>query len=241
MDGAVNILGYGVLVTPSPPATRQGLLQIYRRLLRRHGHARWWPGETPFEVCIGAILTQNTAWVNVKRALASLRVRGLLSYEGLRPLAPARLAPLIRSSGTYRVKARRVAAFLRFLDAYDGRVEELSRESPAELRRKLLSVSGIGPETADCIALYVGGKPLFVVDAYTRRLFGRLGMLTGRESYEAVQRVFMERLPADAALFGDYHAQIVRLAKDVCRPRPQCGGCALHDLCPKLGVVEAKA
>ena len=208
------------------------LKRIYDRLLDRHGHSAWWPGESAFEVCLGAILTQNTAWTNVEKALAALKAEGLLSYEAMRLLPLSRLTELIRPSGTYKVKAARVAAFLDFLGReYGGRVEAMAGEEPCELRHKLLSVFGIGPETADAIALYAAGQPLFVVDAYTRRVFGRLGLLRGDEPYADVQRFFLDRLPSDAALFQDYHAQIVRLAKDVCRPVPRCDVCALDGIC----------
>ncbi len=219
----------------------RGLLgRVYRRLLGRHGHAGWWPGETPFEVCLGAILTQNTSWSNVERALAELRRRGWLSYEALAEATAGELAPAIRSSGVFNVKARRLRAFLDFLGReYGGRVEAMAGEDPWLLRGKLLAVPGIGPETADAIALYAAGQPLFVVDAYTRRVFARLGVLAGDESYDEVQRVFHARLPADPALFNDYHAQVVRLAKDVCRKRPRCPSCPLEDLCPKRGVHAA--
>jgi len=206
---------------------------VYRRLRARFGHAAWWPGESPFEVCVGALLVQNTAWRNVERTLDSLRRRGLLSFEALHGLTPSRLAPLLRPSGTFRVKARRLHAFLELLGSeYGGRVEAMSAESPSNLRRKLLSVSGIGPETADSIALYAAGHAVFVVGAYTRRVFSRLGLLAGNESYAEVQEFFLERLPRDAALFNDYHAQLVRLGKDHCRPRPRCTGCPLDDICP---------
>jgi endonuclease-3 related protein len=216
---------------------RRLLLRVYRRLRNRQGHAGWWPGETPFEVCVGAILVQNTAWANVLRTLDRLRAEALLSFDGLFGLSAPRLAPLLRSSGTYRVKARRLRAFLDFLGAqYGGRVEGMRAEDPLELRRKLLAVPGIGPETADSIALYAAGKPLFVVGAYTRRVFSRLGLLPGRHSYDDVQRYLTDRLPRDVALYGDYHAQLVRLGKDHCRTRPRCAGCPLDDLCPKRGV-----
>ncbi len=209
------------------------LLEVYRRLLAHQGHAGWWPGESAFEVCVGAILTQNTSWSNVSRALDVLRARNLLTFEGLKDLTAAELAPLIRSSGTFNVKARRLAAFVRFLgDAFGGDTAAMGRERPDELRRRLLAVDGIGPETADAIALYAAGLPVFVVDAYTRRVFGRLGLLDGSEDYDAVQRFFMRHLPRDAALYNDYHAQIVRLAKDACRVRPVCETCPLADLCP---------
>jgi endonuclease-3 related protein len=219
------------------PPTRAGLRRVYDRLLKRFGHAGWWPGETPFEVCIGAILTQNTSWTNVEKALGELRRRGLLSTSRLRALPVSRLARLIRSSGYYNVKARRVRAFLDFLQReYAGRVERMAEDEPGELRGKLLGVEGIGPETADSIVLYAAGHPIFVVDAYTRRVFARLGHVKGDEPYDTVQRFFMERLPPNAPLFNDFHAQIVRLGKDVCRPRPRCDGCPLEALCPKRGV-----
>jgi endonuclease-3 related protein len=216
---------------------REDPVRIYRLLLGRFGHAGWWPGDTPFEVCLGAILTQNTAWTNAEKALARLRSAGLLSFDGLRGLALPRLQALLRPSGTYRVKARRVRAFLSFVgSAYGGRVEAMASAEPGALRRQLLGVEGIGPETADSIALYAAGHPVFVVDTYTRRVFGRLGMLRGGESYDEVQRFFHRRLPADAALFNDYHAQVVRLAKEHCRARPLCVACPLEAVCPRRGL-----
>jgi endonuclease III related protein len=228
------------MVRAGSDRARPLLLGVYRRLRYRHGHAGWWPGETPFEVCVGAILVQNTSWANVERTLAALRARALLSFEGLDGFSAPRLAPLLRSSGTFRVKARRLRAFLDFLGVrYGGRVEGMRAEDPLELRHGLLLVSGIGPETADSIALYAAGKPVFVVGAYTRRVFTRLGLLRGRRSYDDVQRYLMDRLPRDAGLYGDYHAQLVRLGKDHCRTRPRCAGCPLDDLCPKRGVPPA--
>ncbi len=221
----------------APGATRPHLLRLYARLRTRFGHAGWWPGESAFEVCVGAILVQNTAWANVERTLESLRRRGRLSFRALDGLPASRLAPLLRSSGTFRVKARRLRAFLDFLGSeYGGRVEGMKAEHPQALRRKLLAVLGIGPETADSIALYAALHPLFVVDAYTRRIFARLGLLRGDESYAEAQGFFMDRLPRDSALYNDYHAQLVRLAKDHCRPRPRCPSCPLENLCPKRGL-----
>jgi len=214
----------------------RSVLPIYRLLRRRYGHAGWWPGRSAFEVCLGAILTQNTAWTNVEKALGVLRERRRLSYRGLAGLTARQIAPLVRSSGTHRVKARRLRAFLDFLGReYRGSVARMRSEDRWALRRKLLSVHGIGPETADVVALYAAGKPLFVVDAYTRRIFHRLGLLHGRETYDEVQRLFMEALPEDAALFNDYHAQIVRLAKEACRTRPRCAVCPLAARCPREG------
>lgn len=206
--------------------------------MRRHfGPAGWWPGETPFEICVGAILTQNTSWTNVEKALGELRRRDLLSFARLRRLPLSRLAPLIRSSGYFNVKARRLRAFLEFLEEqFDGSVEAMAGESASALRPRLLAVDGIGPETADSIVLYAAGLPVFVVDAYTRRVFVRLGLLRGEETYDEVQHLFTAHLPADPDLFNDYHAQIVRLGKEVCRPRPRCGSCPLERLCAKRGV-----
>ena len=155
------------------------LREVYRRLRARRGPAGWWPAQTPFEVCLGAILVQNTAWPNVEKALAVLRAHGLVSYESLQDMPPSALAPLIRPSGCFNVKARRVRAFLDFLGReYEGRVERMAAADPWTLRAQLLAVPGIGPETADSIALYAAGRPLFVVDAYTRRVFARLGPTT---------------------------------------------------------------
>jgi endonuclease III related protein len=213
---------------------------VYERLRGAFGHAGWWPGDSPFEVCVGAILVQNTAWTNVERTLEGLRERGLLSFRALSRLPVSRLAPLLRSSGTFRVKARRLRAFLDFLSSeYGGRVEVMRSEDLPTLRRKLLAVPGIGPETADSIALYAAGHPSFVVDAYTRRAFTRLGLLRGGESYAEVQRLFEEGLPRDAALYNDYHAQVVRLGKDFCRARPRCPDCPLANICPTAVIPSA--
>jgi endonuclease III related protein len=215
---------------------RQSLVGIYRCLRHARGHGGWWPAAHAFEVCVGAILVQNTAWTNVEKALAALRHDELLSFEALQALPQERLASLIRPAGCYNVKARRLRAFLDFLGAeYGGRVEAMAGEDAAAVRLKLLSVPGIGRETADSIALYAAGLPLFVVDAYTRRVFSRLGLLEGDEDYDAIQRFFMDRLPREAALFNDYHAQIVHLAKDFCRPRPLCAECPLAAACPTAG------
>lgn len=213
------------------------LISVYRCLRRAYGHAGWWPARTAFEVCVGAILTQNTAWSNVEKALRVLRRHGLLSSAKLRQVPVSRLGELIRSSGVFRVKARRLHAFLEFLHAeYGGRVVRMRAEEAGALRLKLLAVHGIGPETADSIALYAADQPLFVVDAYTRRIFTRLGVLRGKESYDEVQRLFMDELPRDVGLYNDYHAQIVRLAKDACRVRPRCEACPLTRACAKRGV-----
>jgi endonuclease III related protein len=227
------------MVAVSPLTQRRRLTAVYQRLLRHQGHAGWWPGETAFEVCLGAILVQNTSWTNVEKALAVLRERALLAFEPLRGLPVETLAPLIRSSGYFNVKARRVAAFLAFLEReYAGRVEGMAREDALVLREKLLAVPGIGRETADSIVLYAAGLPLFVVDAYTRRIFSRLGLIRGDEDYDEIRALFERHLPPDAPLYNDYHAQIVLLGKNLCRPVPRCHACPLYDLCARRGVAR---
>ncbi len=239
------------MVRREPDRTAHLLRRVYRRLRARYGHAGWWPGESSFEICVGAILVQNTSWANVERTLDGLRRHRRLSFRALDRLSAARLAPLLRSSGTFRVKSRRLRAFLDFLSSeYGGRTEAMRGEEPVQLRQKLLEVTGIGPETADSIALYAAGHPLFVVDAYARRVFSRLGLLAvvdreGRarptlEAYDEVQRFLMDRLPRDAALYNDYHAQLVRLGKEHCRSRPRCALCPLDDLCPKHGLLSSR-
>ena len=228
------------IVLKRPSRSRPSLRLVYRLLLQRFGHAGWWPAATPFEVCVGAILVQNTSWRNVEKALDLLRSRRLLSFEGLDALSAEAIAPLVRSSGVFRVKARRMRAFLDFLrERFSGRAEAMGAVPAPALREALLSVHGIGRETADSIALYAAGAPLFVVDAYTRRVLARLGLLRGDEPYDEVQALFHRRLAADAALFNDFHAQLVRLAKEVCRPRPLCDGCALARVCARRGVPGA--
>lgn len=213
---------------------RKVLMEIYRRLFQAFGPRRWWPGETPFEVMVGAILTQNTSWRNVEKAIAALKAKGILTPEGIRRLELSELEGLIRSSGFYRVKARRLKTFVDFLfHAFGGDLEKMRSADLWELRRKLLAVNGIGPETCDSILLYGLGKPIFVVDAYTKRILSRHGFIEEKASYEAVQRLFMDHLPPEERLFNEYHALLVRLAKSYCTKKPKCA------LCP-LGTPEVK-
>ncbi len=224
-------------------ARRDGnaLADVYERLRRRRGPSGWWPAEDAFEVCVGAILVQNTAWANAEKALAALRGAGCLSFRRLAGLDRDALAALIRPAGCHNVKARRVSAFLDFLGCeYGGRAEAMASQEPQALRAQLLGVTGIGRETADSIVLYAAALPLFVVDAYTRRIFGRLGLIAGDEAYDTLQDRFMSELPMDAALFNDYHAQIVRHAKETCRPKPLCAECVLAAICPGVGVPAAR-
>lgn len=210
------------------------LQDVYSRLYARFGPQHWWPGDTPFEVIVGAILTQNTSWKNVEKAITNLKRAHLLNAAALRPVRLARLARLIRPSGYYNLKAKKLAAFVRFLyEAHHGRLSHLFAQETGALRVELLAVYGIGPETADSIILYAGNKPIFVVDAYTRRIMARLGLSSEDASYDDLQRLFMDHLPRDTALYNEYHALLVALGKDVCRKRaPRCGICPLHDICP---------
>ena len=201
----------------------------YRILDDHFGNLHWWPGDSPLEVIVGAILTQNTAWKNVETAIAALRRHALLSVTALMDIPERELAGMIRPSGYYNVKSRRLKAFLVFLrDEFRGSLDVMFSEDVPMLRQKLLGIKGIGAETADSILLYAGGKPVFVVDAYTRRILSRHGIVATRSSYGEIQRLFMDRLPADAALFNQYHALIVYTGKNYCRKQPRCQECPLY-------------
>ncbi len=212
------------------------LLAIYMRLLTRFGAQHWWPhqGGGVFEIIVGAILTQNTAWTNVEKALDNLRAAHLLTPENLHQVSTARLAQLIRPSGYFNLKAKKLQAFTQFLFAqHQGDVAHLCATAPAILRDELLAVYGIGPETADSILLYAAQQPSFVVDAYTRRILARLGLARADATYAELQTMLMTHLPHDVALFNEYHALIVALGKDTCRKtRPRCAACVLQDICP---------
>jgi endonuclease-3 related protein len=214
---------------PRPDPLRARLLRIYERLARRYGPQGWWPARSRAEVVIGAILTQNAAWRNVERAIERLRAAGALDLAVLRALPPARLAALVRPSGTFRVKAARLRAFAGHVARrHGGRLERLLRLPLPALRAELRQVPGIGAETADAIALYAAGRPVFVVDAYTRRILARHRLVAPDAEYTAVQTLFMAHLPHDPALFNEYHALLVRVAKEHCRARPLCQGCPLR-------------
>lgn len=211
---------------------KEALLEIYGRLETRYGPQHWWPAESPFEVMVGAILTQQAAWSNVERAIASLKNAGALSPETLRGLPEPELAHLIRPAVYHNAKAKKLKALVRWLgDLYQDDLSRLFGLESGELRRQLLSVYGIGDETADSIILYAAGKPVFVIDAYTRRITGRLGLTPLETGYYACQSLFMANLPAETPLFNEYHALLVQMGKTVCRPRPLCGDCCLVDLC----------
>jgi len=210
------------------------LQTLYARLFDHFGHQHWWPADSPYEVVVGAILTQNTAWGNVEKAIAGLAEEGALSARVLADMPLPRLEALIRPAGFFRQKGARLQRLSRLLVArYHGDVSALCAGELDEARHRLLELQGIGPETADSILLYAAGRPSFVVDAYTRRLGSRLGLLRGDEPYEAIRRRFMEELPAQAPLYNEYHALIVAHCKAFCRKRrPLCCDCPLAEVCP---------
>lgn len=211
---------------------KEALEEIFRRLSACYGPQRWWPAETPFEVIVGAVLTQSTAWANVEKAIRNLKEAGVLSPAALRAQGADRLAELIRPCGYYRVKARRLMALLTWLgDKYDDDLGFLFALPAAELRKELLKVYGVGEETADAVILYAAGKPVFVVDAYTQRITGRLGLTPNDGSYADVQSLFTSLLPTDVRLFNEYHALLVNHGKTACRKQPRCAGCCLGDIC----------
>ncbi len=210
------------------------LITIFERLKRHFGQSRWWPAETPFEVVVGAILTQNTAWTNVEMAIANLKTADVLCPRKLRDLPRLRLEELIKPSGFFRQKATYLHHFCDLLvEQFDSDVNRLCHGPLDDVRRRLLAIKGVGAETADSILLYAAQRPSFVVDAYTRRIFTRLGLLQGKESYETIRRMFMAAVPQSVALYNAYHALIVQLAKTFCRKKqPQCSGCPLLGGCP---------
>ncbi len=191
---------------------KRHLRRIYRRLFARFGAQQWWPAETDFEIVVGAILTQNTAWTNVEKAIANLRCARLLTPAAMHRVSTARLARLIRPSGYFNLKAKKLHAFTRFLFVrHHGKLSHLFKQDVDALRAELLSVYGIGPETADSIILYAARQPIFVVDAYTRHVFARLGLASENATYAELQDVFMAHLPHDERMFNEYHALIVAL------------------------------
>jgi len=212
--------------------TREQLLEIYRILLDSFGPQHWWPGETPFEIAVGAILTQNTSWTNVEKAIANLKNAGCLDAARLHALEMADLEKLIRPAGYFRVKAKRLRNFIDWLcDNYGGDLQNLEGIGTARLREELLGISGIGPETADSILLYALDRPIFVVDAYTARVMVRHGLISSEGlDYHQLQDLFMSNLEPDVAFLNEYHALLVRLGKDYCKPTPRCSVCPLERL-----------
>ena len=216
------------------------LQQAYDRLLAAFGPQHWWPGETPLEIMIGAVLVQNTAWKNVERAIANLRDDGLMQVRAIYELPIEELAEVIRPAGYFRVKARRLHNLLDFVvREYDGSLDAMFQSDVATLREQLLAVHGIGPETADAILLYAGNLPTFVVDTYTHRVLARHGWIGYEADYHEIKDHFESSLPRDATLYNEYHALLVRVGKDFCRrTAPKCDTCPLAALLPDGGIVE---
>ena len=212
-------------------------MAVYRRLHAAHGPQHWWPGDSVFEIMVGAVLTQNTAWTNVERAIANLKAAKALSPAAIAAAPHHRLAAWLKPSGYFNIKEQRLHAFCAWL-IHKGGAKRISRLPTPVLRAELLQVHGIGPETTDDILLYAFDRPVFVIDAYTRRLFQRLGLIQGDENYEALRQLFETALATDAPLFNEFHALIVAHAKDVCRKRPLCGACKLGPLCPSRALSK---
>jgi endonuclease-3 related protein len=244
--------------------TSLSLTQIYKKLFTRYGPQHWWPAESPFEVIVGAILTQSTAWTNVAKAISNLKATGKLSPAALNTLPEKELTALIHPCGYYNMKARKLKAFIAwFGERFDFSIAKMCAADTETLREELLDVYGVGEETADSILLYAGNKPVFVIDAYTRRIMDRIGLTPEKpftfnssptrgevkrkgtdfhHSYRAYQAIFMSNLPPDAALFNEYHALLVKLGKEHCRKKPICEGCCLkQDYCGQTQIAKIKS
>lgn len=203
---------------------------MYDRLSEKYGPQHWWPGDSPAEVVVGAILTQNTAWTNVEAAIKNLKRENVLTFTALRDMARAQLELLIQPAGTFRIKAKRLKAFIEVLwNEHDGSLEVMLEGELDDARQRLLAIHGVGPETADAILLYAGNRPTFVVDAYTNRILRRhfLIDLSGKSDYESVRRLFHECIPPESQVYNEYHALIVEVGKRHCKKRANCEGCPL--------------
>jgi len=211
---------------------KEVLMKIYQALYNHFGAQNWWPAETPFEVCVGAILTQGTTWKNVKKAIENLKKEKVLSPEIIYNMELPKLSQIIKPCGFYNVKAKRLKEFVVFLiKNYDGDLSKMFEEETFTLREKLLKIKGLGKETVDSILLYAGDKPVFVVDAYTYRIFNRHLFIPEEISYDELQNFFMENLPEDVALYKEYHALIVACGKNFCKKKnPECKKCPLNFL-----------
>ncbi|MEX2306417.1 MAG: endonuclease III domain-containing protein [Pirellulales bacterium] len=216
------------------------LLQVYERLFGAFGAQHWWPGESPFEIMVGAVLVQNTAWRNVEQAITNLRNACVMEPRAMYELPADELAELIRPAGYFQVKAKRLRNLLKFIiERYGGSLEHMFRTHVAILREELLAIHGIGPETADAILLYAGGLPTFVVDTYTHRMLARHGWIGYEADYQEIKDYFESALPADATLYNEYHALLVRVGKEFCkRTAPKCDACPLAGMLPASGMVE---
>lgn len=217
--------------------TRRRALKVFQLLYDKFGDLGWWPGETAFEIAVGAVLAQNVAWANVEKAIRRLKEAKLFSPTKLLNAPQAKLEDCLRPTGYYRIKAQRLRTLLRFFqEECNGNLDRLRKRELPSLRKKLLGIPGIGPETADSILLYALDKPTFVIDAYTRRVLSRIGWIGGNESYEELRRAFMKPLPPDPVLYNHYHALLVQLGKAICRRQPACDQCPLSHLCAGVGL-----
>ena len=215
------------------------MLEVYQRLFDHYGPQHWWPAQSPFEVMVGAILTQNTNWKNVESAISNLREAGVLEPHALARLPVDELAELIKPAGYFNLKAKRLHHLLRLLvDEFDGSIEAMFNTPPSTLREQLLAVNGIGPETADSILLYAGKVPTFVVDTYTHRMLARHGWIDFEAGYDEIKDHFESELERDAALYNEFHGLIVRVGSEHCRKTPRCEGCSLAELLPSCGPLE---
>ncbi len=213
------------------------LTEIYQLLFDRFGPQSWWPGETQFEIITGAILTQNTSWANVEKAIKNLKSAHLLTPEKLCHLDVSQLAELIRPAGYYNIKASRLKSFLSWLfNNYDGQLQNLENLDTDRLRAELLAVKGIGPETADSVLLYAFDRPVFVADAYTARVAVRHGLIEPDADYEQLRELFQSNLPQKPQLFNEFHALLVKVGKEFCRPKAKCSGCPLEKLPHSLDI-----
>ena len=213
--------------------TGQRLMEMFSLLLRQLGPQGWWPAETELEVMVGAVLTQNTNWSNVEKAISNLKKRGVLSLEGLRAIAAPELAEAIRPAGYFNIKAKRLKNLINFIvERYGSDLSIFLGEETQALREGLISVKGIGLETADSILLYAAHRPVFVIDTYTHRILSRHGMIEEQASYHELQELFMDHLPEDTALFNEFHALLVQTGKEYCRKNPHCQRCPLLEWGP---------
>ncbi len=211
--------------------TRHQLMDAYKRMYKTIGPRNWWPGDTTFEIIVGAILTQNTAWRNVAKAIQNLKDKELLTPAKLNALPIKKLASIIRPAGYYNIKAVRLKNFLNFLfSKYSGKITKMFKTPLPKLRKELLEVNGVGPETADSILLYAGGLPIFVIDAYTKRIFFRHNLIDENCDYHKLQGIFMKHLPCDSQLFNEYHALLVWVGHHLCKRTPKCEECPLQGI-----------
>ena len=226
-------------MTRAPTAARS-LRRLYDALQALYGEQPWWPADSPFEIMVGAVLTQNAAWSNVEKAIERLKAAGLMSLPALLDTTHEQLAETIRPSGYYNIKAKRLRNLCLFLDRAGG-LEAFADWSLDDQRAALLGVNGVGPETADDILLYALDQPVFVIDTYTRRLLRRYGLARGDEDYERLRALFEQAIEQDVYLYQQYHALIVMHAKETCRKSPQCARCALTKDCPGAVAADAPA